>query len=87
MSQTDSIQSTTASSRTVPLTSVSALGFAQGKVDPVEAGKQGGSTSGTGNSNSDSGTKSGNSGGSAKGEFAHGKVDPVEAGKKGGSSS
>lgn len=59
--------------------------FAHGKVDPVEAGKQGGSTSG-GSSDSSSGGSS-NSGGSAKGEFAHGKVDPVEAGKKGGSSS
>lgn len=48
--------------------------FAQGKVDPHEAGKQGGNTSGDG------------SGGSAKGEFAHGKADPVEAGKKGGNS-
>merc|ERR1711881_84993 len=47
--------------------------FAQGKVDPTEAGKQGGQTSGDG------------SGGSAKGEFAHGKVDPHEAGKQGGS--
>ncbi|KAN0103209.1 hypothetical protein V8E51_011522 [Hyaloscypha variabilis] len=52
--------------------------FAQGKVDPVEAGKQGGQTGGS--------TGGSNSGGSAKGEFAHGKVDPHEAGKKGGNS-
>ncbi|KAF2034242.1 hypothetical protein EK21DRAFT_57032 [Setomelanomma holmii] len=56
--------------------------FAQGKVDPVEAGKQGGHTSGTGSDD----TGSSGSGGSAKGQFAHGKVDPVEAGKKGGNS-
>jgi hypothetical protein len=37
--------------------------FAQGKVDPTEAGKQGGHTSGSGSS----GSASGNSGGSAKG--------------------
>ncbi|QDS77806.1 hypothetical protein FKW77_005765 [Venturia effusa] len=60
--------------------------FAQGKVDPVEAGKQGGNTSGSG-SGGDSESASGNSGGSAKGQFAHGKVDPVEAGKKGGQTS
>ncbi|OAL51659.1 hypothetical protein IQ07DRAFT_642589 [Pyrenochaeta sp. DS3sAY3a] len=53
--------------------------FAQGKVDPHEAGKSGGKTSG-------SGTGSG-SGGSGSGEFAHGKVDPVEAGRKGGNTS
>lgn len=74
--------------------------FAQGKVDPHEAGQQGGHTSGSGTGSSDT---SGSSGGSAKGrkvshhaqrfdyayitaEFAHGKVDPVEAGKKGGNS-
>lgn len=51
--------------------------FAQGKVDPVEAGKQGGQTGGQAGGE--------NSGGSTKGQFAHGKVDPVEAGKKGGS--
>jgi len=51
--------------------------FAYGKVDPHEAGKQGGQTSGIGSG--------GNT--SSKGEFAHGKVDPVEAGKKGGKSS
>ncbi|KAJ4314244.1 hypothetical protein N0V94_006552 [Neodidymelliopsis sp. IMI 364377] len=56
--------------------------FAQGKVDPHEAGKQGGHTSGS--SGDVESTGSGNSGGSAKGQFAHGKVDPVEAGKKGG---
>ncbi|KAE9964877.1 hypothetical protein BLS_003042 [Venturia inaequalis] len=60
--------------------------FAQGKVDPVEAGKQGGATSGSGITD-DSESGSGNSGGSAKGQFAHGKVDPVEAGKKGGQAS
>jgi uncharacterized membrane protein YgcG len=38
--------------------------FAQGKVDPVEAGKQGGSSSGSGGS---SGNSSSGSGGSAKG--------------------
>jgi hypothetical protein len=44
--------------------------FAQGKVDPHEAGKQGGSTSGSGSS--DSTSSSGNSGGSAKGgKFLH----------------
>ncbi|KAL1791756.1 hypothetical protein ACET3X_009507 [Alternaria dauci] len=59
--------------------------FAQGKVDPHEAGKQGGATSGSGST--DSSTGSSGSGGSAKGEFAHGKVDPVEAGKKGGQTS
>ena len=53
------------------------LEFAQGKVDPTEAGKQGGHSSG-GDGGSD------NSGGSGKGQFAGGKVDPVEAGKKGG---
>ncbi|KAL3422051.1 hypothetical protein PVAG01_06207 [Phlyctema vagabunda] len=59
--------------------------FAQGKVDPQEAGAKGGATSGeSGESNTSS---SGNSGGSAKGEFAHGKVDPHEAGAKGGKAS
>lgn len=58
----------------------SATEFAQGKVDPVEAGKQGGSASG-------GSSESTGSSGSAKGEFAHGKVDPVEAGKKGGATS
>ena len=38
--------------------------FAQGKVDPVEAGKQGGSSSGSGDS---AGGSSSGSGGSAKG--------------------
>jgi hypothetical protein len=56
--------------------------FAQGKVDPVEAGKQGGHTGGSSTSDDNS---SGSSGG--KGQFAGGKVDPVEAGKKGGKSS
>ncbi|EKD15237.1 uncharacterized protein L3040_001607 [Drepanopeziza brunnea f. sp. 'multigermtubi'] len=52
--------------------------FAQGKVDPAEAGAQGGKSSG-GSDTSDS------SGG--KGQFAGGKVDPVEAGRKGGKAS
>lgn len=57
--------------------------FAHGKVDPHEAGKQGGSASGgSGDSGSDN---SGGSGG--KGQFAGGKVDPVEAGRKGGQTS
>ncbi|KAF7550016.1 hypothetical protein G7Z17_g5992 [Cylindrodendrum hubeiense] len=69
--------------------------FAHGKVDPTQAGHQGGKTSGTsqnyhegdtsGNSHSNKGT--GNGGSSAKGEFAHGKVDPHEAGRKGGKKS
>ena len=42
---------------------------------PVEAGKQGGSTTGTGSSGSD------DSGSGNKKAFAGGKVDPVEAGK------
>ncbi|KAH7121990.1 hypothetical protein B0J13DRAFT_566771 [Dactylonectria estremocensis] len=57
--------------------------FAYGKVDPHEAGAQGGKTTGT----SDEDASTGKSGGSAKGEFAHGKVDPAEAGRKGGKSS
>ncbi|KAL1301930.1 hypothetical protein AAFC00_002391 [Neodothiora populina] len=52
--------------------------FAHGKVDPHEAGAQGGNSSGGSDSSSSSG---------GKGEFAGGKVDPVEAGKKGGKSS
>ena len=48
--------------------------FAYGKVDPQEAGKKGGQSSG--GSHDDSG----------QGQFAGGKVDPVEAGKKGGQS-
>ncbi|EMF17363.1 uncharacterized protein SEPMUDRAFT_138059 [Sphaerulina musiva SO2202] len=55
--------------------------FAQGKVDPVEAGKKGGNTSGSGSSE-----ESADSGSSGKGQFAGGKVDPVEAGRKGGKS-
>lgn len=55
--------------------------FAQGKVDPVEAGKKGGNTSGSGSSED-----SADSGSSGKGQFAGGKVDPVEAGRKGGKS-
>ncbi|KAB8294045.1 hypothetical protein EYC80_009503 [Monilinia laxa] len=58
--------------------------FAQGKVDPVEAGAKGGNSDGTTESTSNSGSGSGGGGG---GEFAHGKVDPVEAGKKGGQAS
>ncbi|KAE8365329.1 hypothetical protein BDV27DRAFT_105491 [Aspergillus caelatus] len=51
--------------------------FAYGKVDPTEAGQEGGSVGGT--------TSQGKgSGGSAQGEFAHGKVNPREAGSKGG---
>lgn len=57
--------------------------FAHGKVDPVEAGKEGGNSSG----GSDDSGSSGSTGGSGKGQFAGGKVDPVEAGKKGGQSS
>ncbi|KAF2768418.1 hypothetical protein EJ03DRAFT_375289 [Teratosphaeria nubilosa] len=57
--------------------------FAAGKVDPVEAGKQGGHATGD-SDNSSSGGSSGGSGG--KGQFAGGKVDPVEAGRKGGNS-
>ncbi|PBP25678.1 hypothetical protein BUE80_DR003414 [Diplocarpon rosae] len=57
--------------------------FAQGKVDPHEAGAQGGKASGgSGNSSSESTGSSGE-----KGQFAGGKVDPVEAGRKGGKSS
>ncbi|KAK3113478.1 hypothetical protein LTR53_009191 [Teratosphaeriaceae sp. CCFEE 6253] len=57
--------------------------FAQGKVDPVEAGKKGGAT---GDSGSDDAGSGGSGGSSGKGQFAGGKVDPVEAGKKGGNS-
>jgi hypothetical protein len=59
--------------------------FAQGKVDPVEAGKQGGVTGGESGGSSSGGSD--NSGGSGKGQFAGGKVDPAEAGRKGGQSS
>ena len=41
--------------------------FAQGKVDPHEAGKAGGQTSGTGVNDDYEGSSSGNSGGSGKG--------------------
>ena len=41
--------------------------FAQGKVDPVEAGKKGGHTSGIGGSAEEDTSSSGNSGGSKKG--------------------
>jgi hypothetical protein len=41
--------------------------FAQGKVDPHEAGVQGGKTSGSGADSADTGSSGGNSGGSAKG--------------------
>ncbi|KJX99974.1 hypothetical protein TI39_contig345g00035 [Zymoseptoria brevis] len=54
--------------------------FAQGKVDPVEAGKKGGNTSGGSDDTSEGGE------GGGKGQFAGGKVDPVEAGRKGGKS-
>jgi hypothetical protein len=59
--------------------------FAQGKVDPVEAGKQGGATGGETGGSSSGGSD--NSGSSGKGQFAGGKVDPAEAGRKGGQSS
>ncbi|ETS85152.1 hypothetical protein PFICI_03177 [Pestalotiopsis fici W106-1] len=58
--------------------------FAHGKVDPHQAGKKGGHTSGGSSGGLES---SGGSGGSGGGEFAHGKVDPHEAGKKGGRAS
>ncbi|KAK0127952.1 hypothetical protein ONS96_007450 [Cadophora gregata f. sp. sojae] len=63
--------------------------FAQGKVDPHEAGAQGGKASGgSANYDEDDDSTSGNSGGKGgKGQFAGGKVDPVEAGRKGGKSS
>jgi len=62
--------------------------FAYGKVDPHEAGKLGGQSSGGNGSSPESEASSGTSNqGSAKGEFAHGKVDPVEAGRKGGQTS
>ncbi|CAG8973808.1 hypothetical protein HYALB_00005553 [Hymenoscyphus albidus] len=61
--------------------------FAQGKVDPVEAGKMGGHASGGSSDNSnndmDMSSSTGKQG-SNPGQFAHGKVDPHEAGKKGG---
>lgn len=61
--------------------------FAQGKVDPHEAGKKGGHASG-GSGNDDGADSTGNEGGNGgKGQFAGGKVDPVEAGRKGGNSS
>ncbi|KAH0347070.1 hypothetical protein KCU81_g3592, partial [Aureobasidium melanogenum] len=56
--------------------------FAQGQVDPHQAGKEGGHASG--GSSEDTGS-SGGSGGN--GQFAGGKVDPSEAGKKGGQTS
>lgn len=74
--------------------------FAQGQVDPHEAGKAGGHSSG---GSSESTGSSGGSGGNGREypyhlphsfsslttitEFAGGKVDPVEAGKKGGQTS
>jgi general stress protein YciG len=75
--------------------------FAQGQVDPHEAGKQGGQSSG----GSTESTGSSDTSSSGKGrklspsdlhaersltmiiEFAGGKVDPVEAGRKGGQTS
>ncbi|KAF7589028.1 hypothetical protein BBP40_004855 [Aspergillus hancockii] len=56
--------------------------FAYGKVDPTQAGQEGGSLGGRASGGATSQGKG--SGGSAQGEFAHGKVDPHEAGKKGG---
>jgi general stress protein YciG len=75
--------------------------FAQGQVDPHEAGKQGGQASGgstesTGSSDTSSSGKGRKSHPSPPQveqllthmtEFAGGKVDPVEAGRKGGQSS
>lgn len=75
--------------------------FAGGKVDPVEAGKKGGQTSGSGSGGSaqsggDKYKPSEHDGLKQDGtpdkrvqqtEFAHGKVDPHEAGKKGGETS
>jgi general stress protein YciG len=74
--------------------------FAQGQVDPHEAGKQGGQSSGgstesTGSSDTSSSGKGRKSHPSPQveqllthmTEFAGGKVDPVEAGRKGGQSS
>ncbi|KAH6995350.1 hypothetical protein EDB80DRAFT_897519 [Ilyonectria destructans] len=62
--------------------------FAYGKVDPTEAGHQGGKTSSTSQANAEEVSKdTDNTGGSAKGGFAHGKVDPHEAGRKGGKKS
>jgi hypothetical protein len=55
--------------------------FAYGKVDPQDAGQQGGSTTGSGSTSE--GKVTGGSG-SGSGGFAHGKVDPHEAGRKGG---
>lgn len=46
--------------------------FAHGKVDPVEAGKQGGQT-GDGSSGGDDSSSGGNSGNSGSKEFAGGK--------------
>ncbi|KAG9522057.1 hypothetical protein KCU71_g331, partial [Aureobasidium melanogenum] len=56
--------------------------FAQGQVDPHEAGKQGGQAGGSSESTGSSGGSSG-----GNGQFAGGKVDPVEAGRKGGQTS
>ncbi|MCJ1405683.1 hypothetical protein MMC11_008912 [Xylographa trunciseda] len=67
--------------------------FAHGQVDPHEAGKAGGQTSGsTGEqykpTENDGLKKDGTEDGRVgTGEFAHGKVDPVEAGKAGGQTS
>jgi general stress protein YciG len=75
--------------------------FAQGQVDPHEAGKQGGQSSG-GSTESSGSSDTSSSGKGRKSyqpllqpeqslthttEFAGGKVDPVEAGRKGGQSS
>jgi len=60
--------------------------FAQGKVDPHEAGAKGGKATGGSTEDDDTSTSKSNQG-SSKGQFAHGKVDPHEAGRKGGNSS
>lgn len=57
-----------------------AIAHVSNQVDPVEAGKKGGHSSGGSSEGSD------DSGSGSKGQFAGGKVDPVEAGRKGGKS-
>ncbi len=75
--------------------------FAHGTIEPAEAGRQGGLTSGSaGGQYSGVGSGGGQAGGEdnlslndvltmviVPAEFAHGKVDPAEAGRKGGLSS
>ncbi|KAG9671928.1 hypothetical protein KCU99_g7393, partial [Aureobasidium melanogenum] len=56
--------------------------FAQGKVDPHQAGQAGGQAGGSSESTGSSGGSSG-----GNGQFAGGKVDPAEAGRKGGQTS